>query len=91
LKDLRDRIETARDVRSEINKFCAIVHFLVQRSIKILSVDWTHNADRSVLFNINVRIAQNHLGTLELFTRTRTGTNCIKTMDRKTSVQSIQT
>ena len=93
LKDLRDRIETARDVQSEINKFCAIVHFLVQRSIKILSVDWTHNADRSVLFNINVRIAQNHFVpiTLELFTRTRTGTNCIKTMDRKTSVQSIQT
>ena len=56
LKDLRDRIETAHDVQSEIEKFCAIVQFHVRPSIKILSVDWTHNADRSVLFNINVRI-----------------------------------
>ena len=56
LKDLQDRIETAHDVQSEIEKFCAIVQFHVRPSIKILSVDWTHNADRSVLFNINVRI-----------------------------------
>jgi len=55
MKDLRNRIEMANDVKSEIDKFCAIVEYLIEPHIEILDTKWTQNVKGSVLFNIHVK------------------------------------